>query len=303
MKTLKGQNFRVCVVREDDDPSDPRAIAFATNCTITLTGNTQDVSTKDDSDLSSRPNIISKAWSVQVDALQVNDMAYFLEAIQDGKQFEVGWDEMEDFQAHTNFGCVGYAFLNDATFNFNDRENSATNIQFTGCSAIRKVASNDAFGVTQTIASLTKGQFVRLFLSNNNSLTPAKVIAAAKQLSLHVSVTLESITTKDTTGDWDIQEPVGISYDITTQALIRSNETITSTVLAQGLGDLETIYMDSNPVKWQIANVSGDNNRTKGTVIVGGSCVITQLQMNGPNRQSATYQATLQGYGPYELGS
>jgi hypothetical protein len=129
------------------------------------------------------------------------------------------------------------------------------------------------------------------------------VIAAAKQLSLHVSLTLEDASTKDTTGDWVIQEPTGLSFDISTTALMRSGETIASAVDAQALSDLEDIYEDATPVKFQIANVSGDNQRTKGSVIVSGSVIITQLTLNAQNRANADYTATLNGYGDYTVGA
>jgi hypothetical protein len=78
---------------------------------------------------------------------------------------------------------------------------------------------------------------------------------------------------------------------------MRSGETITSQVGAKSLSDLESIYINGTPVNWQIANVSGDNNRTAGTQIAHGQVVLTQLTLNSPNRQTADYQATMQGYG------
>jgi hypothetical protein len=56
-------------------------------------------------------------------------------------------------------------------------------------------------------------------------------------------------------------------------------------------------------VKWQIANVSGDNQRTKGSVISSGSATITSLQTNAAVKQNADYTATLTGYGAYTVGS
>jgi predicted secreted protein len=154
-----------------------------------------------------------------------------------------------------------------------------------------------------TANSYTKGQFVRLFLGNDNTTTPSAVIAGAKTLSLHVSLSLEEATTKDTTGDWVIQEATGLSYDISTNALVSSGDVITSQVGGQSLDNLEAIYEASQPVKWQIANVSGANQRTKGAVIASGSVVISQLTINAANRQTATYDAQLQGFGPYTVGS
>lgn len=150
---------------------------------------------------------------------------------------------------------------------------------------------------------MTKGQYIRLFLGSDNTTAPAKVIGAAKQLTLHISCTVEVATTKDTVGDWDVQEVTEISYDISSNALVRSGDTITSSVDANGLSDLETIYEAGNPVKWQIANVSGANNRTKGAVICSGSCIVSQLSINAPNRQSADYTATLNGVGQIVVGA
>ena len=150
---------------------------------------------------------------------------------------------------------------------------------------------------------MTKGQYIRLFLGSDNTTAPAKVIGAAKQLTLHISCTVEVATTKDTVGDWDVQEVTEISYDISSNALVRSGDTITSLVDANGLSDLETIYEAGNPVKWQIANVSGANNRTKGAISCSGSCIVSQLSINAPNRQSADYTATLNGVGQIVVGA
>lgn len=150
---------------------------------------------------------------------------------------------------------------------------------------------------------MTKGQFIRLFLSSDNTAAPAAVIAAAKSLSLHVSATVENATTKDTEGDWIVNEVTAINYDISTNALVDSGENITSQVAGMDLGSLEGIYEASSPVKWQIANVSGDNQRTKGTVLFSGSAVITTLTINAPNRQTATYDCSLTGYGDITVGA
>ena len=150
---------------------------------------------------------------------------------------------------------------------------------------------------------MTKGQFIRLFLGSDNTVTPAKVIGAAKSLTLHVSCTVEDASTKDTTGDWVQNEVTAVNFDISTSALVRSGETIESDVDAQGLNELEEICEGGTPVKFQIANVSGDNQRTKGSVIVSGSVILTQLTINAPNKQNATYDAQLQGWGAYTVGA
>ena len=156
---------------------------------------------------------------------------------------------------------------------------------------------------TATVAagSYTKGQFVRLFLSGSSN--PALVVAGAKTLSLHVSLSLESSTTKDTEGNFDVQEPTGYTYDISTNALVSSGETITSAVAGQTLDTLMDLYESSTLMYWQIANVSGANQRTKGSVICSGQCRISSISVNAANRQVATYDTSLAGYGDYTVGA
>ena len=301
--TLKGQNFRILTYEN----SKFKCIGMATSCTVNLTANTDDASTKDDIGGAQKPTVTNKSWQVSVESLSVADTAAILTAIKNYQKFTLLWDEVATSDNQTpveaGFARTGSAYLNDVTFNFNDRENASKSLQFTGVGQLAKITDTPAFEEITPSSAYTKGQFVRLFLGSDNTATPAKVIASAKSLSLHISVSLESATTKDTDGNWEVQEPTGISFDISSNALVRSGDTITSSVQGQALADLMDVYEASEPVKFQIANVSGANQRTKGTVIVSGSVVITALNISAQNRQNATYDATLTGYGDYTVGA
>jgi len=301
MATLKGQNIRVLL----QEGTKFKVVGKSTNATITLTGNSDDVSSKDDVGMASKPEITSKSWSVQVESLDVTDTAAVLNAIKNLTPFTLIWDETATADNQTaqaaGYSRKGQAYLNDVTFNWNDRENSTKQLQFTGSGALEKVSTAPEMEIVTVDGAYTKGQFVRLFMSTTAN--PAHVVAGAKTLQLHVSMSLEDATTKDTEGDWQVQEPTGLSYDISTNALVASNETITSSVDGYALDDLMNIYELSNLLYWQIANVSGANNRTKGAIICSGSVVITQLTLNAPNRQNATYDAQLTGYGIYQVGA
>ena len=304
MSTLKGQNLRICVY--DATAEKFKVIGMATGCTITLTNNVQSSATKDDVGMADKPVTTSKGWGMSCDSLNVADAAAMLTAIKSMQPMKLMWDETStsdnQTRAKATFARKGSAYLNDVTFNFNDRENSTKSLQFQGSGPLQTVAASEATQVIP-LGSYTKGQFVRLFLGSDNTAAPSTVIAAAKSLSLHVSLTLEDATTKDTAGDWQIQEPTAISYDISTGALMRSGETITSQVGAKSLADIEAIYEAGTPVKWKIANVGGDNNRTASSTIVSGSVILTQLTLNGPNRQNADYTAQLNGYGDYTVAA
>jgi predicted secreted protein len=304
MSTLKGQNLRICVY--DATAEKFKVIGMATACTITLTNNVQSSATKDDVGMADKPVTTSKGWGMSCDSLNVADAAAMLTAIKSMQPMTLMWDETSTSDNQTRskatFARKGQAYLNDVTFNFNDRENSTKQLQFTGTGALQTVSASEATEVI-ALGSYTKGQFVRLFLGSDNTAAPSTVIAAAKTLSLHVSLTLEDATTKDTTGEWQVQEPTALNYDISTGALVRSGDTITSQVGAKSLSDLETIYEAGTPVKWKIANVGGDNNRTASSTIVSGSVILSQLTINGPNRQNADYTAQLNGYGDYTVAA
>jgi predicted secreted protein len=299
---LKGQNFRILVF--DNTSSKFRCIGMSQSCTVNLTANTDDASTKDDVGGSAKPEVTSNAWSVSVESLNVVDAGAMLTAIKSMTPFTLMWDETSttDNQSieEASYARKGQAYLNDLTLQFDDRTNSAKSLQFQGTSALEKLTTTPS---TDTIAagSYTKGQFVRLFLSDSSN--PALVVAGAKTLSLHVSLSLEDATTKDTPGTWSVQEPTGYTYDISSNALVASNETITSGVGGQTLATLMDFYEASTLMYWQIANVSGANQRTKGSVIASGQARITSLAINAANRQVATYDTQLSGYGEITVGA
>lgn len=302
---LKGQNLRIYKYSSQGQYS---VVAQATSCTVTLTGNTEDASHKDIVGDATMASIVSKSWQVQVESLDVLDMASLLTQIKAKQKFQIEFDEASTTDNQTEmkatFARRGDAYISDITFSFNNRENSTKSITFTGTDALTKVpSSTPGTAVIPVSTTLTKGQFVRLFLGSDGTATPSKVIGAANQLQFHISVAMENATTKDTEGDWIINEPVSLSYDITSNALVRGGDNITSSVLAQDLASIEDIFEAGTPVKFEIANVSGANQRTKGSVLISGLVTITQLAISAANRQNATYDTTLTNYGDYTVGA
>lgn len=304
MTTLRGQNFRICIF--DTTAEKYKVIGMATGCTVTLSNNVEQARTKDDVGMAQKPQVTSKSWQVSCDSLNVADAAAMLTAIKSMQPMTLMWDETSTTDNQTRakaaFARKGQAYLSDATFQFDAGTNATKQLQFSGTGALETVAASEATQVIP-LGSYTKGQNVRLMLSSDNTAAPSAVIAAARSLSIHISLTMESAKTKDTTGDWDVQEATELSYDISTGALVRSGETITSQVAGKALADIETIYQNGTPVKWQIANVGGDNNRTVISVIVSGSLIVQQLTINGPVGQVADYTAQMQGWGEYTVAA
>lgn len=140
---------------------------------------------------------------------------------------------------------------------------------------------------------MQKGQYIRLFLSS--SANPTKVIAAAKEMQLHLSAATDDSSTKDTTADWLEYEVTSQSYEITGSALILTPDDTLGGSSAVTLNDMLT-YIGDDELYWKISVVEGTNNRTEDEVICSGKCKLTSLQMSGQNAQNATYSYTLAGY-------
>lgn len=303
MGTLRGKNFRI--LSYDSTAQKYKVIGMSTNCSVNYTSNTENANHKDIVGLAQVPTVVSQSCSISVDSLSVADVAAMLTAIKSLTPFTLVWDETSTSDNQTALGAAfartGQFFLNDCVFQFDNRTNSTKQLQFTSTGAVTTLDSAVTVE-TITTGAFTKGQNVRLFLSSDNTAAPSRVIAAARTLSVHCSLTLEDATTKDTDGNWTVQEATELAWDISTSALIRSNDTITSAVQAQGLADLETIKEGGSPVKVKIANTSGANNRTAGATILSGSVIISQLTLNGP-LGAADYTAQLSGYGNYTVGA
>jgi hypothetical protein len=276
---------------------------MADSCTVTLNANAENASTKDDVGAAQKPTIVSKSWQVQVSSLNVADTGAMLTMAKSMQPVLLLWDQTSTTDNQSlegaDYARKGMAYLSDAVFQFDDRTNSTKQLQFSGASPLEALSSDETDVIA--LGNYTKGQFMRLFLSTTAN--PALVVAGAKSLSLHVGITLSDATTKDTDGDWQVQEPTELSYDITSGALIDSGETITSSVNGQTLSALMSNYEDEDLMYWQLAPVSGDNNRTKGAVVASGQAYITQLDINAANRQVGMYNTRLSGYGAYTVGS
>lgn len=298
MANLKGQNFRILTIGNDGKL---RVVGMATNCTVNLVNNTEDATHKDVAGNATRSQVTSQTWNVQVESLDVTDAAAMLAAAKTFRKFTLWWDETSTADNQTiinstefTIGRKGEAYLNDATFTFDDRTNSSKQLQFQGASPIESIMGQHDEQAIVTPAGFTKGQFVRLLVGTVGSVAP---IASAKQLSLHFSAQMEDATTKDTPGMFQVQVPVSYSVDISTTALMRSDETITSQVAARTVVEIEALHQAAQDIAWEIANMGGDNQRTKLSILCSGAGTFTNLTLNGPNRQNADYtaQIVLQG--------
>ena len=142
---------------------------------------------------------------------------------------------------------------------------------------------------------MDKGQHLRLFLIDG---TDNYVIALSTECTLHLSATTENSTTKDTSDPasgpvWDEFEVMQRTGDIQFGALVAAG----TDDAGKTLDDIESGVNDEL-IDWQLALASGENNRTKGTIICSGKGKITNMQATGQVGQNASYTGTLNIYGP-----
>ena len=146
---------------------------------------------------------------------------------------------------------------------------------------------------------MQKGQYIRLLVSTATN--PSTVVAAAKQMALHGSAQTEDSSTKDTTGNALEYEVTGQSYDITGSGLVLTpNDTLLTG--AVGLNDFEG-WLQDQVLNWKICVMEGTNNRTVVETIASGQGKLTNLQIQAQNKQNATYNYTINGYGAITPGA
>jgi hypothetical protein len=124
MSKIKGQDFRTsCALVADES-----------NCTVTVQGNTEDVTTKNDTaGLYAKDTVVSKQWSVQTDTYQaeVSQLRAIITAFNAAAALGVGWTV-----TGSNLSRGGQALLNDFTMQFDDRQTVQCQLQFQGTGAL-----------------------------------------------------------------------------------------------------------------------------------------------------------------------
>lgn len=150
---------------------------------------------------------------------------------------------------------------------------------------------------------MDKGQHLRLLISATAGSGAAyKVIGLATDLQANFEMATENSTSKDDTdtvgGDWDTFEPTTKSGSITFSGLVN----VGSDTGAKTFNDIQNGVSDTI-VYWELAVVGGANNRVVSKTICTGAGKIVGLSVDATVDQRATYQGTLNFYGPIEVGN
>ena len=131
---IMGQNFRVFV--------GTAVVTEAVSCDVTIQGNMEDASTKDDSSSYTKEQMTSKQWNVQVSQYQAqyDYLRTLITRFNSDSKISVGWDQTtgagNQNPANAAFARSGQAILSDLTITANNRATVEVSCQYQGSGAI-----------------------------------------------------------------------------------------------------------------------------------------------------------------------
>ena len=133
-----------------------------------------------------------------------------------------------------------------------------------------------------------KGQNLRIFLAPEDE-GDTLVVAAAQTCTAHIGVQFAEDTTKDTDDDWINQEPVGLNWDVQTEALVVDDEDNNALNLERlVVGQIYAV---------QFLRTQGWQNRqgVQSDINLIGYAVLSDLQINSNDKEIATATAQFTG--------
>lgn len=123
---IKGQHLRVFV--------GGAVVAEATSCQITVSGNYESSSTKDDD--YEKQSVTTRSWSVSVDTFSEEEFSALLDIILAMAPVTLKWDQTSGSGNATAesaaFSYSGQAYLSDLSATMPNRSNMTVTAQFTG---------------------------------------------------------------------------------------------------------------------------------------------------------------------------
>ena len=134
-----------------------------------------------------------------------------------------------------------------------------------------------------------KGQNLRVMVGG-------KCIAMATSCTFHVSAQMEDSSTKDSTGDWQEQTVVGLSWDAQTDSLVTLTDNGSNGELPQ---DLLSLIINKTAVTLTFDQTNGTNNRTgtNSAIKRSGQAYLTDVSISAANRQNSQLSCQFTGTG------
>lgn len=139
---------------------------------------------------------------------------------------------------------------------------------------------------------IIKGQNLRVMVGG-------KCIAMATSCQFHVSAQMEDSSTKDSEGDWQEQEVMGLSWDASTESLVTLEDNGTNGELPQ---DILSLIINKTKVTLTFDQTAGTNNRTAQNSAIKrtGYAYVNDVNITAQNRANSTLSVKFIGTGPLQ---
>ena len=136
---------------------------------------------------------------------------------------------------------------------------------------------------------IIKGQNLRVMVDG-------KCIAMATSCTFHVAAQLEDSSTKDSEGDWQEQDVVGLSWDASTESLVTLVDNGSNGELPQ---DIMSLIINKTKVTLTFDQTAGTNNRVGQNAAIKrtGDAYVADVNITAANRQNSTLSVQFQGTG------
>jgi hypothetical protein len=131
---IMGQHFRVFVAGA--------AVPEAVNCSVTISGNMEDGTTKDTVGSYAEEQMTAKDWNVSVDNIDASlaSLRALITRFNSDEKVTVGWEQTAGTQnrvaQNAPFAKSGQAILNDLSIQANNRTNIQVTCQYQGSGAL-----------------------------------------------------------------------------------------------------------------------------------------------------------------------
>ena len=118
----------------------------------------------------------------------------------------------------------------------------------------------------------------------------------ATSCQFHVAAEMQDSSTKDSTGDWQEQEVVGLSWDASTESLVTLTDNGTNGEMPT---DILSLILNKTLVTLTFDQTAGTNNRTgqNSAIKRSGSAYVQDVNITAQNRQNSTLSVKFQGTG------
>lgn len=137
--------------------------------------------------------------------------------------------------------------------------------------------------------STIKGQNLRVMVDG-------KCIAMSTSAQFHIGTTLEDCSSKDSTGDWQEQEVVGLSWDASCDSLVTLTDNGSNGELPN---DILSLIINKTLVTLTFDQTAGTNNRTGQNAAIkrSGQAWVTDVNITAQNRANSTISVKFTGNG------